>query len=104
MKTIFPQENCNRKHILGILNIARCNQVNGLDNPAPTAGIKLGQIIADFKYQTTKIINEKRNTGFQKLWQRNYYEHVVRNFSDLNNIREYIANNPIKWQLDKYYR
>jgi putative transposase len=35
------------------------------------------------------------------LWQRNYYEHVVRNDDDLNEIREYIINNPLKWELDK---
>jgi len=35
-----------------------------------------------------------------KLWQRNYYEHVIRNENDLNEIREYIINNPLKWELD----
>ncbi len=36
-----------------------------------------------------------------KLWQRNYYEHIIRNEYDLNEIREYIANNPLKWEYDK---
>jgi putative transposase len=36
-----------------------------------------------------------------KLWQRNYYEHIIRNEYDLNEIREYISNNPLKWELDK---
>lgn len=36
-----------------------------------------------------------------KLWQRNYYEHIIPNEEELNTIREYIANNPIKWDLDK---
>jgi putative transposase len=36
-----------------------------------------------------------------KVWQRNYYEHVIRNEYDLNEIREYILNNPLKWELDK---
>jgi REP element-mobilizing transposase RayT len=35
-----------------------------------------------------------------RLWQRNYYEHVVRNEEDLAQIREYIANNPLRWALD----
>ncbi len=34
-------------------------------------------------------------------WQRNYYEHVIRNDEDLNDIREYIISNPLKWDLDK---
>jgi hypothetical protein len=35
-----------------------------------------------------------------KLWQRNYYEHIIRNESDLGNLREYIRNNPAKWDED----
>jgi len=36
-----------------------------------------------------------------KLWQRNYYEHIIRNENELNRIREYIANNPKKWEYDR---
>jgi len=35
-----------------------------------------------------------------KLWQRNYYEHIIRNENELNRIREYIINNPMQWALD----
>jgi len=35
------------------------------------------------------------------FWQRNYYDHVIRNDKELNEIREYIINNPLKWELDK---
>jgi hypothetical protein len=38
-----------------------------------------------------------------RLWQRNYWEHVSRNESELNRIREYIRHNPAKWQLDKLH-
>jgi len=38
-----------------------------------------------------------------KLWQRSYYEHVIRNDDELNRLRNYIANNPIDWELDKYH-
>ena len=37
----------------------------------------------------------------RRLWQRNYYEHVIRNEYDLNEIRKYIIENPLKWALDK---
>ena len=41
---------------------------------------------------------------FQKqFWQRSYYEHVVRNQRDMDEIRKYVADNPLKWQLDKLY-
>ncbi|WP_211752240.1 transposase [Nitrosomonas communis] len=36
-----------------------------------------------------------------KLWQRNYWEHIVRNEPDWNQIRAYIQNNPLQWTLDK---
>ncbi|MDO8126351.1 MAG: hypothetical protein Q6359_03900 [Candidatus Brocadiales bacterium] len=60
----------------------------------------LGQIVAHFKYRTTKSINQISNTPGNHIWQRNYYEHVVRNEDDLNEIREYVINNPLKWELD----
>ncbi|HHT9141542.1 MAG TPA: hypothetical protein ACFYEJ_01645 [Candidatus Wujingus californicus] len=61
----------------------------------------MGQIVAYYKYQTSKIIDQIRNTVGMSVWQRNYYEHVIRNEKDLNQIREYIANNPIRWEFDK---
>ena len=36
-----------------------------------------------------------------KLWQHNYYEHIVRNEDELDRIREYIQNNPAQWDTDK---
>ena len=35
------------------------------------------------------------------MWQRNYYEHIIRNENDLNEIREYIKNNPQMWDRDR---
>ena len=37
-----------------------------------------------------------------KLWQRSFYDHVIRNEEGLNRIREYIRNNPLKWAFDRY--
>jgi hypothetical protein len=36
-----------------------------------------------------------------RLWQRNYYEHLIRDEDSLNRIREYIATNPLRWELDR---
>ncbi|MCK5138789.1 MAG: transposase, partial [Thermodesulfovibrionia bacterium] len=47
-----------------------------------------------FKSATTKQINEMRHTSGRLVWQRNYYEHIIRDERDLNKIREYIINNP----------
>ena len=62
----------------------------------------LGQIIAYFKYQSTKEMNLLDNTGtVTKFWQRNYYEHILRNEKDLRNKTEYIEANPLLWGQDE---
>jgi len=58
------------------------------------------KIIGRFKMVSSKRINESRQTPGAKLWQRNYWEHIVRNESELNRIREYIHDNPAQWELD----
>jgi len=68
----------------------RSNKNKGHGDHTPT----LGKIVAYFKYQTTKRINESQGTPGRKLWQRNYYEHVIRSENELGKIREYIINNP----------
>lgn len=61
----------------------------------------LGQMIAYFKYQSTKRINEMRATPGVPVWQRNYYEHIIRNDQSLNRIRQYILDNPARWAFDR---
>ena len=67
---------------------------------------RIGKIINDFwleisnhKMQTSKQFN-KFNAGTKKLWQRDYYERIIRNEKDLYRTREYIINNPIFWSQD----
>ncbi|MFN3472142.1 MAG: transposase, partial [Aquificaceae bacterium] len=45
-------------------------------------------------------INQLRHTPGAPVWQRNYYEHIIRNEEELNQIRQYIINNPLKWEMD----
>jgi REP element-mobilizing transposase RayT len=58
-------------------------------------------IIRLFKSAVTKTINEIRNTLGMPVWQRNYYEHVIRNEKEMNSVREYIGNNPLQWADDE---
>lgn len=58
-------------------------------------------IVRLFKSATTRCINVMCNIPGVKLWQRNYYEHIIRNDESLNRIREYIVNNPLQWALDR---
>jgi putative transposase len=61
----------------------------------------LGQIVAYYKYQTTKQINQIRDNPGVPFWQRSFYDHIIRNDRELNAIRRYIADNPLKWELDR---
>src|SRR6266487_2745875 len=61
----------------------------------------LGAIIRSFKSAVTKRINEMPKALVSDPWQRNYYEHIIRNEQDLDRIREYILNNPDKWDTDE---
>ncbi len=63
---------------------------------APT----LGQIVAFYKYQSTKCVNQIRGTPGAPVWQRNYYEHIIRDLNDLSRIREYIRTNPLRRETD----
>jgi putative transposase len=72
----------------------------GGDTP-PLRRCTLGQIVGYFKYQSSKQINEIRNTPGYPVWQRNYYEHIIRSAEEMNRIREYIFENPLKWVDDE---
>ena len=69
---------------------------NKFRSPAQT----IGAIVRGFKSATTRKINQIRRTAIIPVWQRNYYEHIIRDDQDLNQIREYIINNPLKRELD----
>ncbi len=57
---------------------------------------------------TNEYIRGVKNLGWApfngKLWQRNYYEHIIRNEKSYKNISKYIKNNPIKWAENKFYK
>jgi len=92
-------------HIHGIIMIA---DGRGTLQRAPTTE-RFGQptsnsiptIIRLFKSVTTKRINEVRGRPGGAVWQRNYYEHIIRDEDDLCRIREYIVNNPLQWEVDR---
>jgi REP element-mobilizing transposase RayT len=99
-------------HIHGIIRIVRAVH----EPPLPPNAVKfvrgairesplrrkmlLAKIIGYFKMNTAKRINEIRGVAGVPVWQRNYYEHIVRNNDELNKIRDYIATNPLRWPTD----
>ena len=63
----------------------------------------LGRLVGAFKTVSTKHINRLCGTPGVPFWQRNYWEHVIRNEDSLNRIREYIQNNPARWAEDQLH-
>ena len=59
------------------------------------------KIVGFYKMNTAKRINQFRNTPGMPVWQRNYYEHIIRNDKSLNQIRQYIRDNPFNWGIDE---
>ena len=66
-------------------------------------GGSLATIVRSFKSAATKGVREQLGAEVLPLWQRNYFEHVIRNEESLNKIRNYIWENPIHWYGDEYY-
>jgi hypothetical protein len=64
----------------------------GAVNRAPT----LGEIVRTYKAASTRMIRQAANPDF--AWQRNYYEHIIRNDVSLNRVRQYILKNPSRWR------
>jgi REP element-mobilizing transposase RayT len=65
----------------------------------PVAG-SLPTVVRSFKSASTWRVSQSRNCQGKSVWQRNYYEHIIRNDDVLFRAREYIVNNPLKWALD----
>jgi len=89
-------------HFHGIIVL---NNVGTGPRACPESKMTLPDAVHRFKSLTTARYRQGVKTQnwepfWGKLWQRNYYEHIVRDNNDLNRIREYIKNNPINWDKD----
>lgn len=88
-------------HLHGIINIVGARlprpKQKGRGDRAPT----LGNIMAYFKYCSTKNINDLEGMPGRKIWQRNFHDHIIRNHKPLKAIRQYIVNNPKNWETDE---
>jgi len=76
------------------------DSVGAVHEPPLRRKMLLAKIIGYFKMNTAKRINEMRGLAGVPVWQRNYYEHIVRNDDELNKIRDYIVTNPLRWPTD----
>jgi REP element-mobilizing transposase RayT len=69
-------------------------------SPAPTLGDVVGAFKSTSSVEWLRWVKANDPNRSAKLWQRNYYERVIRNEDELRLTREYIRNNPLKWRLD----
>lgn len=74
---------------------------SGGETPPLQKNPNLSTIIGYFKYQSAKQINRARQTPGDKVWQRSFYDHVIRDDDSLNRVRSYIETNPLRWHLDR---
>lgn len=93
-------------HVHGIIELinlddskSEMNNVNMFQNMIPKS---IGSIIKGFKIGVTKWA--RANSNIEKVWHRNYYEHIIKNQISYQNISSYIVNNPKKWNDDKFYK
>jgi putative transposase len=90
-------------HLHGIVTLTG----RGGSRTAPTCQIivpprrkTVGRLIGAFKTVSTKQINQLTNTPGAVIWQRNFWEHIVRDVAELDRIRDYIRENPTNWPAD----
>ena len=101
-------------HVHGIIVLVReqgqprgvARTTTGLLSLSMSFSLSLPDIVHRFKTMTTKLYTDGvKQHGWPafpgRLWQRNYYEHIIRNEIALNRIRQYIINNPAKWERDR---
>jgi REP element-mobilizing transposase RayT len=91
-------------HIHGIIVLQGAANKSALGGaglkPAPTNRHGLPEIVRGFKTFSARRVNAQRNTS-GPLWQRGYYEHIIRHGESLDRIRRYIFENPARWAFDR---
>lgn len=90
-------------HIHGIIEIVGVNDYSPLQFQTPfrSPSKTIGSIIRGFKIGVTKWFRyENQGDLNMRVWQRNYYEHIIRNDAEYIRIANYILNNPAKWSRD----
>ena len=88
----------NHIHILLVIQNPDIT-ANGTGNPSPTLGNAVGWL----KYQITRQINATDEIFGRRIFQRSYYDHIIRNKNDFRMIWKYIDENPLNWENDCFY-
>lgn len=88
-------------HVHGILVINNPNNVETIHELSLRRNMLIPKIIGRFKMQSSKQINIIDKSLGRSVWQRSYYDRIIRNDQELYLVRKYIQNNPLKWVCDR---
>lgn len=99
-KNVSPQDNVSQQGNISEENniINEPSRREFFRNISPKKG-SLGLVIRQYKAAVTGWARDHGFVGFQ--WQERFYDHIIRDGNDLQRIRDYIRNNPLRWSLDK---
>ena len=97
-------------HVHGLISLA---PVEGTVSPPPEPGANLplharkrprslSSMATGFKSAVTSVMRKRTGNEYLKLWQTNYYEHIVRDERDFDSIYSYIVENPKRWEEDRF--
>jgi len=88
-------------HFHGLVTLLPDQHLPDLPRAIPRlASRSLGAFVGGFKSATSRRINDVRRTPGKQVWQRNYFDRIVRNEDELDAIRAYIYENPARWAQD----
>jgi REP element-mobilizing transposase RayT len=96
---ILNEYNLNDSIVVGVQNLEPLQQQSQQNSYQHIIPKSIGSIVRGFKIGVTQWF--RQNTDIYNVWQRNYYEHIIRNEKEMTRIREYIMNNPLNWITDK---
>ncbi|MGB9333694.1 MAG: transposase [Candidatus Acidiferrales bacterium] len=88
-------------HVHAILFLESPQSSPGGASPAPTTRTSLAAVVCAFKSQSAIGVNKIRMTPNHPVWQRNYFEHIIRTPQSLDDLRRYIQENPARWPSDE---
>ena len=104
MRDLEPAPPCISAGQTGIASpLQRRQQQQQPPRPHGAPSGSLGAIVGNFKSITTRRINRMRHTPGGQVWQRNYWEHIIRNQAAYERIQQYIENNPALWEEDQLH-
>jgi REP element-mobilizing transposase RayT len=92
----------NHFHGIILIKNQKINEIKNIQykNKFGPQSENLSAIVRGFKGAVTRLINQKTNSN-NIIWQSRFYDRIIRNDNELNKIRQYIIDNPLKWDVDR---